>query len=129
MKVEVESGNWTELRPSKVRVSVQVWPTSVFVRELTMTERSFSLHEGFRDVQALVYDDAPYTVRYGIREVLAALGYRTPTVQRRIICSALRTPPDSLNWSDYPNVDVSISRVIRPGIYTDIRPPWGVVIR
>ena len=77
-----------------------------------MTEQSFSLREGFRDVQALIYDDAPYTVRYGIREVLAALGYRTPTVQRRIICSALRTPPDSLNWSDYPNVDDEVVSLV-----------------
>ena len=34
-----------------------------------------------------------------------------------------------MDMTKWPSAKLSISRVIRPGIYTDIRPPWGVVIR
>ena len=74
-----------------------------------MTSRPFSAREGFRGQEPLVYDDAPDGVRYGIREVLAVLSYRTPTAQRRILCGALRVPPDPYNWSDYPNVDSEVA--------------------
>ena len=50
-------------------------------------------------------------MRYGIREILEVLGYRTPTAQRRILCGALRIPPDPYNWSEYPNVDSEVARL------------------
>ena len=74
-----------------------------------MTNRPFSAREGFRGQEPLIYDDAPDGVRYGIREILDVLGYRTPTAQRHILCRALRVPPDPYNWSDYPNVDSEVA--------------------
>ena len=82
-----------------------------------MTSRPFTEREGLRDEEPLIYDDAPYALRYGIREVLAILGYRTPTAQRHILCGALRTPPDQYNWSDYPNVDQELVDLVALG-------PW-----
>ena len=70
-----------------------------------MANRPFSVREGFSGRDLLIYDDAPDGVRYGLREVLMMLGFRTPTAQRRILCGALRVPPDPYNWSEYPNVD------------------------
>ena len=70
-----------------------------------MIDRSFSEREGLRSGGPLVYDNAPDSVRYGIREVLTVIGYLTPTAQRRVLCPALRISPDKDNWSDYPNVD------------------------
>ena len=74
-----------------------------------MTSQPFSAREGFRGQDPLIYDEVPDGVRYGIREVLMVLGYRTPTAQRRILCGALRVPPDTYNWSDYPNVDSEVA--------------------
>ena len=73
-----------------------------------MTSQPFSAREGFRGQAPLIYDDAPYGVRYGIREILMVLGYRTPTEQRHILCGALRVPPDPYNWSNFPNVDSEV---------------------
>ena len=70
-----------------------------------MANRPFSVREGSSGRDLLIYDDAPDGVRYGLREVLMMLGFRTPTAQRRILCGALRVPPDPYNWSEYPNVD------------------------
>ena len=67
--------------------------------------RPFSEREGLRPGGPLIYDNAPESVRYGIREVLTVLGYQRPSEQRRVLCQALRIIPDLGNWTDYPNVD------------------------
>ena len=76
-----------------------------------MTNSSFSEREGLRRTTPLIYDQAPYQLRYGVRGVLARLDYRTPTVQRRVLCGALRTPPDPENWSD-SNVDTEVAELL-----------------
>ena len=63
-----------------------------------MAELLFSEREGLRNTTPLIYDSAPYQLRYGVRQVLTRLDYRTPTAQRQVLCSALRTPPDTENW-------------------------------
>lgn len=63
-----------------------------------MADQSFSEREGLRKATPLIYDDAPHQLRYGVREVLTRLDYRTAFAQRGILCSALRTPPDTENW-------------------------------
>ncbi len=73
-----------------------------------MTNRPFSAREGFSSQETLIYNDVPEGVRYGIREVLSVLGYRTPTEQRHILCGALRIRPETYNWSDYPNVNIEV---------------------
>ena len=60
----------------------------------------------------MVYDNAPYSVRYGIREVLIVLGYRRPNEQRKILCQALRVHPRPYNWSDYPDVDEEVAGLL-----------------
>ena len=76
-----------------------------------MTNSSFSEREGLRPNTSLIYDNAPSELRYGVREVLTRLDYRTPKAQRRILCGALRTPPDSQNWSD-SNVDTEVGELL-----------------
>ena len=70
-----------------------------------MVDPPFSAREGLRAEAPLIYDDAPDELRYGLREVLHFVDYRTPTEQRTILCKALRIIPDQLNWSDYPDVE------------------------
>ena len=60
----------------------------------------------------MVYDSAPDSVRYGIREVLTVLGYRRPKEQRQVLCQALRVPPNPGNWSDFPNVDDEVVELL-----------------
>ena len=65
-----------------------------------MADQAFSVREGFREEAPLIYEDAPESLRYGLREVLTVLRYRTPNAQRRILCQAFRIMPDQGNWSD-----------------------------
>ena len=67
--------------------------------------RPFSEREGLRSAGPLIYDNAPDSVRYGIREVFTVLGYERPSEQRGVLCKVLRIPPDLGNWTEYPNVD------------------------
>ena len=77
-----------------------------------MINRPFSEREGLRAGGPLIYDNAPDSVRYGIREVLTVLGYRRPSEQRQVLCQAVRIPPDQYNWSDYPNVDNEVIELL-----------------
>ena len=43
-----------------------------------VVDRPFSEREGFKDEAPLIYEAAPDAIRYGLREVLHILGYRTP---------------------------------------------------
>ena len=81
-----------------------------------MTNSSFSEREGLRPNTSLIYDDAPYQLRYGVREVLTLLDYRTPKAQRQILCGALRTPPDSQNWSD-SNVETEVAQLLMASLW------------
>ena len=72
----------------------------------------FSMREGLRTGQSVIYDDAPEQLRYGLREVLEDLEYRSPTAQRAILCKALRQIPDPSNWTDYPNVNYEVLELI-----------------
>ncbi len=76
-----------------------------------MGNRTFSSREGLSDNIDLVYDDAPGGLRYGLREVLTDLGYRTPGAQRGILCKALRISPDQYNWSA-PNIEIEVVDLI-----------------
>lgn len=75
-------------------------------------DQPFSAREGLGGERPLIYDDAPHSLRSGLREVLHVLGYELPTDQRRILCKAFRVMPDQLNWSEYPNVDDEVSDLI-----------------
>lgn len=76
-----------------------------------MAEDLFSTRYGYRKSTDLVYEDAPETVRVGLREILANMGWKRPSEQRRIICKALRRRPDENNWSDAP-INFEVDRLI-----------------
>ncbi len=65
-----------------------------------MSTHPFSERQGWRVQGSLIYDEAPDSLRYGVREVLHVLGYRTPAAQRDLLGKALRIPPDPMNWSE-----------------------------
>ena len=82
-----------------------------------MLNQSFSVREGLGIDTPLIYDDAPDALRAGLREVLDGLGYKTPRSQRSVLSKAFRVIPDSQNWSDYPNIDDEVVKMITTG-------PW-----
>ena len=73
---------------------------------------SFSKRYGFADRSNQIREDAPESVRVGLRELLERIGFAQPSSQRQIICQALRVRPDPGNWSDYPNVDQEVDDLI-----------------
>ena len=85
-----------------------------------MSELSFSARQGLKPNKPLVFEDAPASLRYGVREVLHELGYGTPTAQRTIICKAWRVPPDRSNWSDYPNVEDEVVSLLTSGLWNEL---------
>jgi hypothetical protein len=50
-----------------------------------------------------IREDAPENLRYIALQTALDLGW-APSSLREVICRVLRTPPDSGNWSEYPNV-------------------------
>lgn len=82
-----------------------------------MTHPSFSEREGFRPNAPLIYDSAPEQLRYGVREVLTLLDYRTSDAQRQILCKALRTAPDPQNWGE-ANVNTEVAKLLMGPFWT-----------
>ena len=81
-----------------------------------MFDEPFSAREGLREERPLIYDDAPEALRYGLREVLHGLGYKSLSSQRSIICQAMRVIPDRDNWSN-SNIESEISYLLEQGIW------------
>jgi hypothetical protein len=50
-----------------------------------------------------IREDAPENLRYFMLETAVELGLG-PNPLRDIVCRVLRRPPDSSNWSEYPNI-------------------------
>lgn len=73
---------------------------------------SISDGQGSAGERPPMYNDASDGLRYGLREVLEDLGYKTPTAQRSVLCKALRISPDPYSWSDYPNVDNEVAELV-----------------
>jgi len=68
-----------------------------------MAEDSFSVRHGYKNkYSTIIYDDAPESIRVGLRQILAQMGFNTSSEQRRIICQVLRMRPDQNNWSESP---------------------------
>ena len=79
---------------------------------MPVPDRPFSTRQNLRPERPLIFDDAPESVRYGLRAVLRGLGYDTATKQRTILCEALRIPEDQGNWSEYPNVHFEVVELL-----------------
>ena len=78
-----------------------------------MTER-FSERQGYRPsaVQIDVREDAPSNLR-GAIPLLAEDAGMLPSAMRQVICGVLLVPPDSNNWSEYPNIWQEVVRLIK----------------
>jgi hypothetical protein len=50
-----------------------------------------------------IREDAPESLHYFVLQTAIDLGW-APSSLRTILCRVLRVPPDSGNWSEYPNV-------------------------
>ena len=61
---------------------------------------SFSKRYGFAGRSDQIREDAPESVRVGLREVLKRIGFNRPSSQRLIICQALGVGRDPGHWSD-----------------------------
>lgn len=74
---------------------------------------SFSKREGYsgKEVEIVIREDAPESLRSYIIQTLYALGF-TPKQIRPIICQVLRVAPDDGNWSEFPNIDLEIKELI-----------------
>lgn len=72
-----------------------------------MNEQTFSKRKEFDyllEKEITVREDAPDGLRGFIRMAFYALE-KKPSDLRRIITKVLKTPPDSGNWSEFPNID------------------------
>ena len=75
--------------------------------------RRFSSRFGFRAEEPAirVREDAPYALRCGLVLLADNLGL-SPSNARLEVCGILLTPPDSSNWSEYPNVFNEVQSLI-----------------
>jgi len=78
-----------------------------------MTE-AFSKRHGFHqpsETEITVRHDAPPELRGVIVQLAYECGFR-PKGLRTLVCRVLRKRPDPSNWSEYPNIDEEIHRLI-----------------
>jgi len=80
-----------------------------------MTDESrFSARHGFRQIngaEILVRHEAPYELRGVLVDLAYECGF-TPKSLRTLVCRVFRKRPDLNNWSEYPNIDEEIRRLI-----------------
>ena len=68
-------------------------------------EQSFSKSNRYSGAakEITIREDAPENLRYVVLQTAVDLEW-APSSLRTIICRVLRVPPDSGNWSEYPNI-------------------------
>ncbi len=74
----------------------------------------FSKRYGFRQPSAAeitVREDAPEELRGVLVDLAYECGFRPKTL-RPLICRVLRTRADDNNWSEYPNIDQEVRRLL-----------------
>lgn len=62
-------------------------------------------------VPITVRDDAPHDLRGILVDIAYECGFRPKTL-RPLVCRALRKRPDDDNWSEFPNLDMEIRRLL-----------------
>lgn len=73
---------------------------------------TFSERFGFAPPDAeITTRDAPEELRTGVVDVAYEAGM-TPRTLRALVCRALFIAPDSNNWSEYPNIDNEVRRIL-----------------
>lgn len=78
-----------------------------------MTE-SFSKRHGYHqpvETEITVRQDAPYELRGVVVQLAYACGFR-PEGLRKLVCRVLKKRADPNNWSEYPNIDHEIHKLI-----------------
>lgn len=76
--------------------------------------RRFSDRHGFRQIneaEITVRHDAPHEFRGVLVDLTYECGFR-PKSLRTLTCRTLRKRPDLNNWSEYPNIDDEVRRLI-----------------
>lgn len=65
----------------------------------------FSKRHNYRGPAAeiTIREDAPESLRFSMLDTTERLGWG-PSAMRDVVCRVLRVPPDSGNWSEYPNI-------------------------
>lgn len=74
----------------------------------------FSKRHGFHEITEApitVRNDAPYELRGVIVDIAYEFGF-TPKSLRELVCRVLRSRPDQDNWSEYPNIDNELRRLL-----------------
>ena len=74
----------------------------------------FSKRHGYHrlnEAEITIREDAPYELRGVLVQVAYDAGYR-PKMLRPIVCKVLRARPDDDNWSEYPNIDSEIRKLL-----------------
>jgi hypothetical protein len=77
----------------------------IITRILMALEQPFSKRNRFSGAakEITIREDAPENLRYFMLQTAVDLGWG-PSSLRDIVCRVLHTPPDSGNWSEYPNI-------------------------
>lgn len=77
-------------------------------------EPKFSERHGFREIKEAkitVRHDAPYEFRGVLVELAYECGF-WPKSLRTLVCRVLRGRPDPNNWSEYPNIDEEVRKLV-----------------
>ena len=78
-----------------------------------MSERFSRRHGLSGDVQEItVRNDAPENLRFAVVQIAYDSGFRPQTL-RSVVCKTLMVPPDDYNWTEFPNVDEEVRRLLR----------------
>ena len=78
-----------------------------------MIERFSKRHGLSGDYQEItVRNDAPENLRFAVVQIAYDSGFR-PKVLRSLVCKTLMVPPDDNNWTECPNVDEEVRRLLR----------------
>lgn len=75
---------------------------------------SFSKRLGFRrvpDREITIREDAPEELRGVLVDLAYECGFQ-PRTLRPLVCRVLRTRADDNNWSEYPNIDQEVRRLV-----------------
>jgi AbiJ N-terminal domain 4 len=80
---------------------------------LTMTlEQPFSKRNRYRTPKEITLREvAPENLRYFVLQTGKDLGWG-PASLRPIVCRVVRVSPDPSNWTEYPNVDDEVNRLV-----------------
>ncbi|MBA2238860.1 MAG: hypothetical protein H0W24_09240 [Lysobacter sp.] len=86
-----------------------------------MNTTTFSERFGHRapDAEITVRDDAPLALRHALPQLVYGLGVQ-PSALRRIVCGVLLAAPDKSNWTERPNIEDEVARLIEEAPWFEV---------